>query len=162
MKSRFQMCLKTRLVTKWDALVLVTLRQFNVGFFSTFFWSSNFNHISLDFITKVTGLEMSRDWTCPDLSQGRICLRAGLVLTCFRAGHVSGPEMSQGRTCLKFRGQRCPGLEVSRGRKCPKFQGRKCLAAGSVPKFRARSVSRPDLVCGRKSLGAIAQMAPHS
>ena len=35
-----------------------------------------------------------------------------------------------------------------------KLQGRKCLAARSVQKFRAGSVSRPYMVRGRKCLGA--------
>ena len=91
-------------------------------------------------------LEVSRGWKC---------LGAGLVLTCLRAGHVSGPEMSQGLTCP----------DLSQGRKCLRaglvswfaardVQGRNCLAAGNVQKFRAGSVSRPDLVRGRTSLGA--------
>jgi hypothetical protein len=77
------------------------------------------------------------------LSQGWTCLRAGLVQalwgqTCLRAGLVSGPDLS------KHFGT--GGVQ--------KLQGWKCLAAGSVPKFRAGSVSRPDLVRGRKCLGA--------
>jgi hypothetical protein len=71
---------------------------------------------------------MSRGWKCigtvlvltrnvsgPEMSQGRKCLRAG---------DVSGPEMSQGRRCLRA------GL-VSRFA-AGDVQGRKCLLAGSV------------------------------
>ena len=94
---------------------------------------------------------MSRDWTC---------LRAGHVSGLDLSWLVLGPDLSQGRRCLRA------GL-VSRFR-AGDVNGWKCLAAGSVQKFRAGSVSRPemsqslgprvswpDLVCGRKSLGAI-------
>ena len=99
----------------------------------------------------------------PGLSQGWTCLRAGLVSrqdlslgrtcpstlgpdlsrswTCLRAGLVSGPDLSWGQ---KLQGRKC-------------FTARsvqKCLGAGNVPKFRAGSVSRSDLVRGRKCLGA--------
>ena len=62
-------------------------------------------------------------------------LRARLV----QAGLVLGPDLSK-----NFRA----GL-------VQKLQGRKCLAAGNVPNLRAGSVSRPDLVPGRTSLGAV-------
>ena len=70
----------------------------------------------------------------PDLSQGWTCLRAGLVQalwgqTCLRAGLVWGPDLSK-----HFGGG---GVQ--------KLQGRKCLAVGSVQKFRAGSVSRPEM-----------------
>jgi hypothetical protein len=73
----------------------------------------------------------------PNMSKGWTCLRTGLVLTCLGAGHVSGPEMSQGRRCLR-------ASFVSRF-VAGDVQGRKCLATGSVPNFRAGSVSRPEV-----------------
>jgi hypothetical protein len=75
---------------------------------------------------------MSRGWKCigtvlvltrnvsgPEMSQGRKCLRAG---------DVSGPDLSQGlRPEMSRAGSvsrpevsKILGLEVSRGRKCPK------------------------------------------
>ena len=61
----------------------------------------------------------------PDLSQGRTCLRAGLVLTflrarlvftCLRAGLVSGPDLS-----------RAPGPEMSRAGSVSRPLVSKCL-----------------------------------
>ena len=59
----------------------------------------------------------------------------------FWAGLVSGLDLSWGRLCLRA------GL-------VQKLQGRKCLAARSVQKCRAGSVSQADLIYGRKCLGA--------
>ena len=73
-----------------------------------------------------------------NISWGWKCLGVRLILTCLRTRQVSGLEMSHGRTCLK----------------AGDVQGWKCLAAGSVQKFRAGSVSRQDLFLGRKCLGA--------
>ena len=100
----------------------------------------------------VSGPDMSQGWTClrclklllfKKAEKEQKYLGAGLVQallgqTCLRAGLVSGPDLSK-----NFRA----GL-------VQKLQGRKCLGAGIVQKFRARSVSRPDLVRGRTSLGA--------
>jgi hypothetical protein len=97
------------------------------------------------------GAKISRGQTCPstfgpDLSQGWTCLGAGLVL---------GPDLSQGWTCLGAGLVSGPDLSKNFGAGVvQKLQGLKCLAAGIVQKFRARSVSRPDLVRGRTSLGA--------
>jgi hypothetical protein len=97
------------------------------------------------------GAKISRGQTCPstfgpDLSQGWTCLGAGLVL---------GPDLSQGWTCLGAGLVSGPDLSKNFGAGLvQKLQGLKCLAAGIVQKFRARSVSRPDLVRGWTSLGA--------
>ena len=61
-------------------------------------------------------------------SRGWKCLRAGLVLR---------PEMSWSRTCLRAR-----LVQVLRGWTCPI---KKCLAARSFQKFRAGSVSWPEV-----------------
>ena len=82
------------------------------------------------------------------------CLRAGLVLTRLRAGLVL--------TCLRARlvftclraGLVSEAGHVSSSR-AGNVLGRKCLAACSVQKFRAGNVSRPVIVRGRDSLGAV-------
>jgi hypothetical protein len=102
---------------------------------------------------------MSRDWTCPDLSLGQTCLRAGNVSGPDLSWVVLVPDLSQGRRCLRA------GL-VSKFA-AGNVQGWKCLAAGSVPNFRAGSVSRPEVsqslgpevsrgtwFCGQECLGA--------
>ena len=63
--------------------------------------------------------------------------KSGLTFI-YRAGLVSGPDLSKNFGAGSVQ----------------KLQGKKCLAAGSVQKFRAGSVSRPNLVRGRKCLGA--------
>ena len=73
------------------------------------------NVLGLDFSWLVLGLEMS---------QGRKCFRAALVLSCLRVGLVSGPDLSQCRKCLRVGSVSRPEVskslwpEVSRGRKC--------------------------------------------
>ena len=102
----------------------------------------NCKYWSIIFLKKCIGAgNVSRpdlSWlvSVPDMSQGSWADLSWLVLE---------PDMSQGWQCLRTK-------LVSRFR-ARDFQGRKCLASGSVQKFRAGSVSWPDLVCGQKCLG---------
>ena len=84
-------------------------------------------------------------------AQGQTCLRAGHVLTCLRAGLVSGPDLSHGWTCLRARLVSGPDLswhfsgpdlswhvlgldlswhvlgpDLSQGRTCLELQGWRC------------------------------------
>ena len=65
----------------------------------------------------------SKQQTCPDLSWGRTCIRAGLL---------SGPEMSQGRSCLKVCGHTCLGPEVSKSLGPEMSRSRTWSSTGSV------------------------------
>ena len=118
----------------------------------------------------VSGTNMSQGWTClrclkfllykkAEKDQkylGARLVQALLGQTCLRAGLVLGPDLFRGRTCLGAGLVSGPDLSKNFGAGLvQKLQGLKCLAAGIVQKFRARSVSRPDLVRGRTSLGAI-------
>ena len=84
-------------------------------------------------------LRRSNSISGPDLSQGRKCLRAGLVLW-FAAGHVLGSDLSK-----HFEAGLVSGLDLSCGRTCPKTSGLEVSKS-----FRARSVSRKEV---SKSLG---------
>jgi hypothetical protein len=86
---------------------------------------------------------------------GARLVHALLGQTCLGAGLVLGLDLSQGWTCLRAGLVLGPDLPKNfRAGLVQKLQGRKCLAAWNVPNFRAGSVSRPDLVRGRTSLGA--------
>ena len=83
------------------------------------------------------------------------CLGARLVLTCLRARHVSGQEMSQGRTCSDLcygrtclRSRNVLGPDLSQGLQ-PEMS-----RAGSVSGPEVSKSLGPEVSRGRKCLGA--------
>ena len=80
---------------------------------------------------------LRQDWLWDKSGRKTSQDKSGLTFI-YRAGLVSGPDLSKN----------------FRAGSVQKLHGKKCLAARSVQQFRAGSVSRPNLVRGRKCLGA--------